>query len=273
MLQDPLLQDRCLRHIESLIDLCGNGNSPHALGPTVSPRAGIDVISSGLIPCGTRILVDGRDHLVSAFRKLQERGRLEIITCAATHAVLPLLATHPPSVRAQVLIARDHYRSCFGCDPRGIWLPECAYAEGIEDVLREAGIRWFITDTHGILHARPKPRYGVFAPVFTPSGLAAFGRDLDSAQARSGAGTRVTRAMFITGISIAMSASTWILTMSNRICRTPASAVLLGSNITASPAVRAASSRTIVPPRCKLPPRTRAIFSMRASNNFSGFSK
>jgi 1,4-alpha-glucan branching enzyme len=121
-------------------------------------------------------------NLVGAFRKFQEQGKLEIITCAATHAVLPLLASHPPSIRAQILVARDHYRSCFGCDPRGIWLPECAYAEGVENVLQEANIRWFIIDTHGILHAKPRPRYGVFAPIFTPNCIAAFGRDLDSAR-------------------------------------------------------------------------------------------
>jgi 1,4-alpha-glucan branching enzyme len=96
--------------------------------------------------------------------------------------LLPLLANHAPSLRAQILVARDHYRSCFGRDPRGIWLPECAYVDGVETVLQEANIRWFITDTHGLLHANPKPRYGVFAPIFTPNGIAAFGRDLDSAK-------------------------------------------------------------------------------------------
>src|SRR5204863_4650903 len=108
-------------------------------------------------------------NLVGAFRKFQELGKLEIITCAATHALLPLMANHPPSIRAQILVARDHYRSCFGQEPRGIWLPECAYTNGVEAVLQEANIRWFILDTHGILHAHPRPRYGVFAPVFTPN--------------------------------------------------------------------------------------------------------
>jgi 1,4-alpha-glucan branching enzyme len=121
----------------------------------------------------------GRD-LVGAFREFQDLGRLEIITTAATHAVLPLLTNHPPAVRAQILVARDHYRACFGRDPRGIWLPECGYFEGVEAALQEANIRWFIVDTHGLLRARPRPRYGVFAPVFTPNGIAAFGRDFDS---------------------------------------------------------------------------------------------
>ena len=87
-----------------------------------------------------------------------------------------------PSLRAQILVARDHYRECFGCDPRGIWLPECAFTPGIEQVLQEANIRWFVTETHGILHATPRPRFGMFAPVFTPNGVAAFGRDFESAR-------------------------------------------------------------------------------------------
>ena len=66
----------------------------------------------------------------SAPSAFQDQGALEIITSAATHALLPLLAGHPPSVRAQILVARDHYRACFGRDPRGIWLPECAYVDG-----------------------------------------------------------------------------------------------------------------------------------------------
>ena len=64
-------------------------------------------------------------NLIVAFKQFQDEGRMEIITTAATHGLLPLMSGHPPSVRAQILTARDHYRSCFGRDPRGIWLPEC----------------------------------------------------------------------------------------------------------------------------------------------------
>jgi 1,4-alpha-glucan branching enzyme len=85
-------------------------------------------------------------------------------------------------VRAQILTARDHYRSCFGGDPAGIWLPECAYSSGVEEFLQEANIRWFILDTHGLLHATPRPRYSTFAPIYTPNGVAAFGRDFDSSR-------------------------------------------------------------------------------------------
>jgi 1,4-alpha-glucan branching enzyme len=179
MLLDPLLQDRYGRHLNELIELAEKETHRTHWDKPLNELA--DLYHRRFLEIRETFDGCGR-NLVAAFAGFQERGSLEIITCAATHAVLPLLASHPPSVRAQILVARDHYRSCFGRDPRGIWLPECAYADGVEKVLQEANIRWFITDTHGVLHAKPRPRYGVFAPIFTPNGIAAFGRDLDSAK-------------------------------------------------------------------------------------------
>ncbi len=62
-------------------------------------------------------------------------------TSAATHAILPLLAT-AAGVREQVRSGvRSHLRR-FGAGWRGgFWLPECAYERGLEPVLREAGAR------------------------------------------------------------------------------------------------------------------------------------
>jgi 1,4-alpha-glucan branching enzyme len=179
MLLDPLLQDRYRRHLNELIELAEKEihrthwePGYHELALFYSER--FKWIRDFYLACG--------GNLVGLFRELQDAGRLEIMTSAATHALLPLLAGHPRSMRAQILVARDHYRSCFGRDPNGIWLPECAYVEGVESVLKEANLRWFITDTHGVLHARPRPRYAVFAPILTRNGVAAFGRDFDSAK-------------------------------------------------------------------------------------------
>jgi len=179
MLLDPLLQDRYVRHLNGLIELAEKETHRTHWEKAYRPLAEM-YLSRFTAIRDTYFAHDG--NLVGAFRKFQDHGRLEIITCAATHALLPLLSHHPPSIRAQILSARDHYRSCFGRDPRGIWLPECAYTAGVEKAIQEANLRWFITDTHGVLHANPRPRFGVFAPIFTPNGIAAFGRDLDSAK-------------------------------------------------------------------------------------------
>ena len=179
MLLDPLLQDRYLRQLEGLIELAERETHRTHWEKPFNELAAFyhqrfKSIRDYYLGC--------ERNLIEPFRKLQEAGRLEIITSAATHAVLPLLAKHLPSLRAQVLMARDHYRTCFGREPRGFWLPECAYCEGLENILQEGNLRWFITETHGILHANPRPRYGMFAPILTSNGVAAFGRDLDSAK-------------------------------------------------------------------------------------------
>jgi 1,4-alpha-glucan branching enzyme len=69
-----------------------------------------------------------------------------------------------------------------GRRPRGIWLPECAFRPGIDRVLADEGIGYFITDAHGLLNGFPVPEAGVHAPVRCPSGVAAFGRDLESSK-------------------------------------------------------------------------------------------
>ncbi len=64
--------------------------------------------------------------LIEALRQLQEAGAVEILTCAATHAYLPLLALDQ-SIEFQLRTALANYERHFGIAPRGIWLPECAY--------------------------------------------------------------------------------------------------------------------------------------------------
>jgi len=179
MLQDPLLQERYARYLDGLIELAEKEVQRTQWEKPFQElalfyRQRFRGIREFYISCGR--------NLLGEFKKLQDVGALEIITSAATHALLPLLAKHEPSLRAQILIGCDHYRSCFGRDPRGIWLPECAYVESLDPILKEAGLRWFITDTRGILNARPRPRYAMFAPLLTSNGIAAFVRDQHSAR-------------------------------------------------------------------------------------------
>jgi 1,4-alpha-glucan branching enzyme len=97
--------------------------------------------------------------LVSAFRRLQERGRLEIIGSAATHGYLPLLAKDE-SIRLQLAVGQAEHRRLFGVAPVGCWLPECAYRPGIEKFVAEAGFRYFFTDAHLAHAGTPLVAYG-----------------------------------------------------------------------------------------------------------------
>ena len=63
-----------------------------------------------------------------------------------------------------------------------MWLGECGYVPGVDELLREAAIRYFVVDSHAVLHADTPPVHGVYAPVFCPTGVAAFARDTESSE-------------------------------------------------------------------------------------------
>ncbi|MFN0206814.1 MAG: 1,4-alpha-glucan branching protein domain-containing protein [Planctomycetota bacterium] len=110
-------------------------------------------------------------NIVSAFRKYEELGMIEIGTCAATHGYLPLLS-RDESVSLQLRVAVETHEKHFGKKPRGIWLPECAYRpryewtppigrdagkyrwmrQGIEESVAKLGIQYFFVDAH-LVHA------------------------------------------------------------------------------------------------------------------------
>lgn len=105
------------------------------------------------------------EDIIGAFRKLQDAGAIEIITCPATHGYLPLIG-YDECINAQIKQGVSTYKRHFGKQPRGAWLPECAYRpryqwsfpvegagkpymrRGIEEFLYENNIEYFIVDHH-----------------------------------------------------------------------------------------------------------------------------
>jgi len=71
-------------------------------------------------------------------------------TSAATHAVLPLLATDA-GVRLQVESGIAAHRARFGAWAGGFWLPECAHAPWLDPLLEEAGVRAVCVDLTDVL--------------------------------------------------------------------------------------------------------------------------
>ena len=119
-------------------------------------------------------------NLIESFKNLNMSGNLDILTCAATHGYLPILRENPETVIGQINTAIRSHENIFGTRPLGIWLPECAYYENLDQILFDCGIRYAVLDGHGILNAFPRPRYGVYAPICSKKGVAFFGRDSES---------------------------------------------------------------------------------------------
>ncbi|MDD5079485.1 MAG: DUF1957 domain-containing protein [Candidatus Omnitrophica bacterium] len=180
MLSDPLLQERYSKHINRLIELSHKEIERTAWQPQFQSLATMYLNHF----CRSRDTFEKyRKNLVLAFKNLQDMGKLEIITCGATHGYFPLMDVCKESVRAQLRVAVSHYEGVFGRKPRGIWLPECGYMPGHDEFLKDAGIKYFFSDSHGVLHGTPRPKYGVFAPVYCKgTGVACFGRDLESSK-------------------------------------------------------------------------------------------
>ena len=179
MLRDPLLQERYDAHLaqlEELIELESERNVHNGHIRYLAEHYATEFNEA------RELWERYHGDLVTAFKQFQDSNNLEIITCGATHGYLPLMKMYPQAVWAQIQVACEHYEETFGQAPRGIWLPECAYYEGVERMLADAGLRYFLTDGHGILYARPRPRFGSYAPIFTEPGVAAFGRDHESSQ-------------------------------------------------------------------------------------------
>ncbi len=178
MLSDDLLKTRYAAYLDRMLRLGDSELKRTAGDPTFNKLARYYCDRFGRL----KSLYDQiRGDIVGAFRQLQDDGLLEIITVGATHGYLPVIR-EPSARRAQIRVAAEHYQRHFGRWPRGIWLPECGYAEGVDTLLADAGIRYFFVDSHGIVNARPQPPLGIHAPVFCRSGVAAFGRDLESSK-------------------------------------------------------------------------------------------
>lgn len=120
-------------------------------------------------------------NLISAFRQYAASGRIEILACAATHAMLPLLE-NPATVRAQVEEGLKNHEKHFNAQARGFWLPECAFTPEIGRIVAEYGVAYFITDAHAVLHGQPRPKFGVYCPVRDAGGCAVFPRDPESSR-------------------------------------------------------------------------------------------
>lgn len=114
--------------------------------------------------------------IIGAFRDFESRGRLEIISSAATHGFLPLLA-RDESIQLQLDVGVREHQRLFGRAPRGCWVPECAYRPrgpwkplpnapetgvrpGIEEHLADAGYRFFFSDAHMARAGSPLGLYG-----------------------------------------------------------------------------------------------------------------
>jgi 1,4-alpha-glucan branching enzyme len=111
-----------------------------------------------------------------SFQDAAQEGRVALATSAATHAVLPLLATRA-GVRLQLDAGIRSHKRRFDWDG-GFWLPECAYVPGLEHRLAEHGVDWFCVDQS----AHDADPLDALTPVATGAGPVALPIDWEAIQ-------------------------------------------------------------------------------------------
>jgi 1,4-alpha-glucan branching enzyme len=180
-LNDPYLSERFQKYMEIRIEKCEKDIERNSSNPKLRDLAIFykDFFSNILSSYRERY----KFNVIKAFKKLQDEGFIEIITSAATHGYLPLLG-RDSAVNAQINVGIGSYKHLFGREPRGIWLPECAYRHGynwispvegkysqkgfrpgIEKFLIDNKIKYFIVDTHTIEGGKTMGVYALRFPV------------------------------------------------------------------------------------------------------------
>jgi len=111
--------------------------------------------------------------VIPAYRRLADRGQVELSTTAYYHPILPLLVetasaqearpeaelprlkfAFPEDARAQLAQALAYHEQAFGTTARGIWPAEGAVSQGMLDVVAQfPNVRWLATDEHILARA------------------------------------------------------------------------------------------------------------------------
>jgi 1,4-alpha-glucan branching enzyme len=175
MLSDELLMKRLRRHMSRLVSLSKAEVSRTIDKPELNSVARMyfrkwrDTLSALDSELG--------GDIIGSLRKLGNYPGIEFITTSATHAFLPNIMPVPEAVRAQVEGGMRVFERHMGKRPEGFWLPECGYRPGLDEFIMNSGAKYFFLEAHGILHASPRPRHGIYRPLECASGAVAFGRD------------------------------------------------------------------------------------------------
>lgn len=123
-------------------------------------------------------------EIIPLYRRLEEKGQIEITTSPFYHPILPLLIdwsfarramlevslpatfAHPEDAAAQISKAVDYYQRLFGHLPSGLWPPEGSVCPELIPLVKKAGIQWLASD-EGILFkslGKENPRHLLYYP-------------------------------------------------------------------------------------------------------------
>jgi 1,4-alpha-glucan branching enzyme len=172
MIADEYFQEKCRDYMITVAD---------RLGETSAKRSAPFAAAASFMHSQVERVIHYYDQvngdLIGRFRKLSERGVINLITTCATHALLPAFRFNSDLIRLQVMVGLQEFEHHFGFTPRGFWLPEMGYFSGLDRILSDLGIEYTFIDTAGVYRSGEIPRRGAFSHLVSTTGLFFFARD------------------------------------------------------------------------------------------------
>ena len=110
-------------------------------------------------------------RIIPLYRSAEERGQAELTTTPFFHPILPLVYDSdlagrcmpgrrlpkrfhwPQDATAQLQLAVEQHKKCFGRAPRGLWPSEGSVAPEIIPLMQQAGIRYFCSDEENLFRS------------------------------------------------------------------------------------------------------------------------
>ncbi len=181
MLGDSMLQNRYVAWLLRQCELARQEMDRTAHDPSMAPLAAMyaELYQKNLEDFS---VLHGK-NILDAINFYYKKGRLELMTSAATNAFLPLYQSYPEAIAAQVEAGIIAFRSVFGRTPHGFWLPQLGWYPGLEKILSSYGLQYSIVGTRSALLGEPTPQFGSFAPISCENGYVNFIRDVSSTEA------------------------------------------------------------------------------------------
>jgi 1,4-alpha-glucan branching enzyme len=175
MMDDRLLRERFVAHLQRLVKL-GQIEIERTRGTEFA-----DISQFYLVRFQQQLELfeQLRRDVLGAFIEHHRTGRIELITCVGTHGFLPLMLTDE-SRRAQIRTAVTQFTRRVGTPPRGMWMGECAYWWGVDQMLADVGVAYSFVEDRAILRASHHSNAGVALPVISSTGVLFFSRDPES---------------------------------------------------------------------------------------------